>query len=34
LVRFNVPVRLREKQNVYKKTMAGDIAVLWTVLLL
>ena len=24
--------RLREKQNVYKKTTAGDIAVVWTAL--
>ena len=34
LVRFSVPVRLKEKQNVLKKTMAGDIAVIWTALFL
>ena len=33
LVRFNVPVRLREKQNVLKNN-GVDIAVLWTALLL
>ena len=29
MVRFNVPVRLREKQNVIKTT-ADDLGVLWT----
>jgi len=32
LVRFKVPVRLKEKQDLLKKTMVGDIAVLWAAL--